>query len=68
MDWLEPAETVGAVFVGYTTTCAVSTAVRRLSLTLICRMYVPTVENVAVVLAAVGVANVTVPGPLLIVH
>jgi hypothetical protein len=68
MVWLEPAETVEAVFPGYTVTVVMSVAGKAPSLTLICSVYVPDVENVAAVLAAVGVANVTVPGPLLLVH
>ena len=39
-----------------------------LSLAVSCRLYVPAAEKVAVVLAAFGLANVTVPGPLSLLH
>src|SRR5437762_410587 len=47
-----------------TITCASSNAHSAPSLAVRRRMYVPEVENVAVVVAAFGGENVTVPGPL----
>jgi hypothetical protein len=51
-----------------TVTVMVSVAASRPSLAVSNSTYVPAAENVAVVLATAGCANVTVPGPLTLLH
>src|SRR5262245_50679497 len=64
MVWLGPASTTGAVLVGSTVICTESVAESAPSLAVSRRRYVPAIENEAVVVSALAVPKLTVPGPL----
>ena len=66
--WFDPALAVGARFRGLTVIVVSSAPVSALSLAERRRTYVPAAEKPAVVLLAPAFPNVTVPGPLTLLH
>src|SRR5205814_2834329 len=67
-ELLPPKSIALFVVVALTITVSVSLPVSAPSLALSISTYVPALENVAVVAHSFGCANVTVPGPLTLLH